>query len=240
MNLTRFETKDGVELVINEVGESFATVRGYARMSGRDASTISRRLKGVGSDRIKEAEIITPGGIQGVALISEDIITDWIVEDNPLLAKAMLKAGVRVFLHTAAGYQLTSSVIAPVTHTLPQTYVEALKALVRAEEEKEALALENSMQAAQIDELEEDVDRLSELADELFNYSSIIRIAKLNNVNEKTYNWRKLKAASKVKGVDVKQSPCQRYGIKNLYHTDAWKAAYPDAKLPKTSGLATV
>ena len=240
MNLTRFETKDGVELVINEVGESFATVRGYARMSGRDASTISRRLKGVGSDRIKEAEIITPGGIQGVALISEDIITDWIVEYNPLLAKAMLKAGVRVFLHTAAGYQLTSSAIAPVTPALPQTYVEALKALVQAEEEKEALALENSMQAAQIDELEEDVDRLSELADELFNYSSIIRIAKLNNVNEKVYNWRKLKAASNVKGVEVKQSPCQRYGVKNIYSHDAWKAAYPEAKLPETSGLATV
>jgi hypothetical protein len=238
--LTRFETQDGIELVINESGESFATVRGYARMSGRDASTISRRLKGVGSDRIKEAEILTPGGLQGVALISEDIITDWIVEDNPPLAKAMLKAGVRVFLHTAAGYQLTSSAIAPVTHALPQTYVEALKALVQAEEEKEALALENSLQAAQIDELEEDVDRLSELADELFNYSSIIRIAKLNGVNEKAYNWRKLKAASKVKGVEVKQSPCSRFGVKNLYHIDAWKAAYPEAKLPETSGLATV
>lgn len=130
--------------------------------------------------------------------------------------------------------------ITPVTHALPQTYIEALKALVQAEEEKEALALENSMQAAQIDELEEDVDRLSELADELFNYSSIIRIAKLNGVNEKVYNWRKLKAASKVKGVEVKHSPCQRFGIKNLYHTDAWKAAYPEAKLPETNGLATV
>ena len=130
--------------------------------------------------------------------------------------------------------------IAPVTPALPQTYVEALKALVQAEEEKEALALENSMQAAQIDELEEDVDRLSELADELFNYSSIIRIAKLNNVNEKVYNWRKLKAASKVKGVEVKHAACQRYGIKNLYHRDAWEAAYPDAVLPEASGLATV
>ena len=240
MNLTRFETKDGVELVINEVGESFATVRGYARMSGRDASTISRRLKGVGSDRIKEAEIITPGGIQGVALISEDIITDWIVEDNPLLAKAMLKAGVRVFLHTAAGYQLTSSAIAPVTPALPQTYIEALELLLASEKDKERLALENSMQAVQINELEEDVDRLSELADELFNYSSIVRIAKLNNINEKVYNWRKLKAASKVKGVEVKHAACQRYGIKNLYHRDAWEAAYPDAVLPEASGLATV
>lgn len=130
--------------------------------------------------------------------------------------------------------------ITPVTHALPQTYIEALELLLASEKEKEALALENSMQAAQIEELEEDVDRLSELADELFNYSSIIRIAKLNGVNEKVYNWRKLKAASKVKGTEVKHAPCQRFGIKNLYHKDAWKAAYPEAKLPETSGLAAV
>lgn len=119
MNLTRFETADGVELVIDESGESFATVRGYARMSGRDVSTISRRLKGVGTDRTKEAEILTPGGIQGVVLIPEDIITDWIVEDNPALAKAMLKAGVRVFLHTVAGYKLVSGVATPAPQPEP-------------------------------------------------------------------------------------------------------------------------
>lgn len=119
MNLTRFETADGVELVIAENGESFATVRGYARMSGRDVSTISRRLKGVASDLVKDAEINTQGGIQGVVLIPEELITDWIVEDNPPLAKAMLKAGVRVFLHTAAGYQLTSTAIAPVSRPQP-------------------------------------------------------------------------------------------------------------------------
>lgn len=130
--------------------------------------------------------------------------------------------------------------ITPTTPALPQTYVEALKALVQAEEEKERLALENSLQAAQIDELEEDVDRLSEITDELFDYSSIVRIAKLNDVNEKTYNWRKLKAASKIKGVEVKHAACPRYGVKNLYHSDAWKLAYPDAKLPVNSALATL
>jgi hypothetical protein len=112
MNLTRFETEDGVELVINENGESFATVRGYARLSGRSASTISRRLKGVASELTLEAEVLTPGGLQGVALIAEDVIADWIVKDNPTLARAMLKAGIRAFLHTAAGYQVTSNPIA--------------------------------------------------------------------------------------------------------------------------------
>lgn len=112
MNLTRFETEDGVELVINEAGESFATIRGYARLSGRSASTISRRLKAVASEPVLEAEILTPGGIQGVALIAEDTIADWIVKDNPTLARAMLKAGIRAFLHTAAGYQLNSAPIA--------------------------------------------------------------------------------------------------------------------------------
>lgn len=112
MNLTRFETEDGAELVINEAGESFATIRGYARLSGRSASTISRRLKAVASELTLEAEVLTPGGLQGVALIAEDIIADWIVKDNPTLARAMLKAGVRAFLHTAAGYQLTSNPIA--------------------------------------------------------------------------------------------------------------------------------
>ena len=130
--------------------------------------------------------------------------------------------------------------IVPTTPALPQTYIEALELLLASEKDKERLALENSMQAAQIDELEEDVDRLSEIADELFNYSSIIRIAKLNNVNEKVYNWRKLKAASKVKGVEVKHAACQRYGIKNLYHRDVWETAYPDAVIPEASGLATV
>lgn len=115
MNLTRFE-RDGLELVIDTVtGEAFASVRGYARMSSKPESTIRDRSKGVRKDEVLEAEIPTQGGIQSARLLTEDIITDWIVEDNPTLAKAMLKAGVRVFLHTAAGYKLTSEAIAPAT-----------------------------------------------------------------------------------------------------------------------------
>ena len=238
--LTRFD-QDGVELVIDTAtGAAYATQSGYARMSGKDRTTIVKRCKGCEQNTVKTAEIQTLGGLQGCELIPADVVFKWLMKDNVELAETMGSVGATVYLHQLAGYKISSNAIAPTTPALPQTYVEALKALVQAEEEKEALALENSMQAVQIDELEEDVDRLSEIADELFNYSSIIRIAKLNNVNEKVYNWRKLKAASNVKGVEVKQSPCQRYGVKNIYSHDAWKAAYPEAKLPETSGLATV
>lgn len=240
-NLTRFEN-DGVELVIDtETGEAFATQSGYARMSGLTVRGIGKRLeKLVNSNIIKTDEIDTGYGFKVVNLIPADLVYDWLFEDNQELARVMGKTGATVYMHQLAGYKISSSAIASTAPALPQTYVEALKALVQAEEEKERLALENSLQAVQIDELEEDVDRLSEITDELFDYSSIIRIAKLNNVNEKAYNWRKLKAASKVKGVEVKHAPCQRYGVKNLYHTEAWKLAYPSAVLPDVTNLVTV
>ncbi|HLO51628.1 MAG TPA: hypothetical protein VK211_24655 [Kamptonema sp.] len=238
-NLTRFD-QDGIELVIDTAtGAAYATQSGYARMSGKDRTTIVRRCKGCERNTLKTAEVETAGGIQGCELIPANVVFKWLMRDNVELAEMMGSVGATVYLHQLAGYKISSSAIAPTSPALPQTYVEALKALVQAEEEKERLALENSLQSAQIDELEEDIDRLSEITDELFDYSSIIRIAKLNNVNEKTYNWRKLKAASKIKGVDVKNSPCPRYGVKNLYHRDAWKAAYPGAVLPEVSGLAT-
>ncbi len=240
-NLARFEN-DGIELVIDtQTGEAFATQSGYARMSGLTVRGVGKRLeKLMNSGTVKTDEIDTGYGFKAVNLIPADLVYDWLFEDNKDLARVMGKTGATVYMHQLAGYKISSSAIAPATPALLQTYVEALKALVQAEEEKEQLALENSMQAAQIDELEEDVDHLSELVDELFDYSSIVRIAKLNNVNEKIYSWRKLKAASKIKAVEVKQAPCQRFGVKNLYHADAWKLAYPDAKLPANSALAAL
>jgi len=127
--------------------------------------------------------------------------------------------------------------IAPTEHQLPATYIEALKALVIAEEEKEALMQANALLGVEIEGLEEDVELLSEVVDELFDYSSIIRIAKFNDVSEREFKWRKLKAASQVLKVDVKTAPCPRYGKKNLYSHDAWRLAYPDAKLPETTTL---
>jgi hypothetical protein len=117
-NLQRYDV-DGFELVIDtQTGESFATTSGYARMVGKDKSTISRRLQGVEQGELKTAELLTPGGLQGVALIPESLIVQWVVKDSPELATKMLRAGVRVFLHHLAGFKVTSEAT-QVVPTLP-------------------------------------------------------------------------------------------------------------------------
>lgn len=137
----RFDS-NGIELVINTTtGESFATVSGYARMSGKDKSTISRRLKGVAKKDTKSAEIQTGQGLQGVALIDEDLMADWLAKDNPTLLKQFVKLGIRVALHKMAGFEIQTTAIT----TVPKTYAQALLEAGR-------LALENEKLSAKIEQ----------------------------------------------------------------------------------------
>lgn len=104
-SIQHFE-QDGIEIFINSLTqEAFTSVKGYARMSNKDKSTISRRLQGVAENQRKIVEVLTGGGLQGVASISEDLITEWLPSDNPEMTKKFLKWGVRGFLHKLAGYQ---------------------------------------------------------------------------------------------------------------------------------------
>lgn len=83
MNLTRFETTDGVELVIDtQTGEAFATQAGYVRMSGKSKSTVSERVsKGVRLGDIKENEIQTARGLQKITLIPVKDVINWLLTD---------------------------------------------------------------------------------------------------------------------------------------------------------------
>lgn len=110
-SLQRFD-HDGIELIINtETGESLATIRGYSRMSGKTHTTILRRLKVVTPDVLNHAQIQTAGGLQGDVLIPEDLICQWLPKDNPAMTSQVLKLGVRLFLHTIAGFQVKSDAI---------------------------------------------------------------------------------------------------------------------------------
>lgn len=92
----------------------------------------------------------------------------------------------------------------------PQTYLEALKALVAAEEAKEELQ-------AQLDVSKD--------------WYSIKRVAAMNGVDWKTFNWRKLKEKSIELGYGIKKIFDANYGEVNTYHRDAWEATYPDYEI---------
>ena len=115
-------------------------------------------------------------------------------------------------------------------HRVPQTYSEALLEAGRLAQEKEILEEQKRL-------LEEQNEHLSEAVDELFNYSSIIRVAKFNKIPETQFKWYRLKAVSTKMGLEIKKVPCPRFVEKNLYSHDAWRVAYPGIALPETTTL---
>jgi hypothetical protein len=235
MSLTVFKTDNGIELVIDtSTGEAFATQAGYARMSGVSKQAVSKRFLSVNQEGLKTAEIVTASGLQGVNLIPAKLVYRWSLKDNLELAEKMGEAGATVYMHQLAGYSVTSTVVEPAR---PQTMLEWAEAFVISERARIAAEEKAILLEAENSDLVKDVDRLSEVVDELFDYSSIIRIAKYNGCSERDFNWRKLKAASDVKKIEIKKAPCQRYVTKNLYHHDVWRYAYPDVRLPETTTL---
>jgi hypothetical protein len=224
MNLVKYD-QNGLELHIDtETGLAYAHMKAIARMLElEDTRTLRRRLDGVAKEEVKTAEIQTAGGLQGGAsLYPASVVFDLALEFKPELAKAMGACGANVYMLGLAGYEVKAEV--------PKTRLELALEQVRLIEE-----IEN--QERIIKSLEEDNERQAEAIDELFDYSSIIRIAKYNNVSETTFNWRLLKAWSKETDIEIKKVPCPRFGTKNLYAHDVWRLAYPDADLPDTTTL---
>lgn len=120
---------------------------------------------------------------------------------------------------------------------LPQTFAEALLLAAKQQLAIEEAKKQSKLQQSQINILQEATERQAEVIDELFDYSSIIRIAKYNGCDEKAFSWYKLKVASQTLGIEIKKAPCPRYGEKNLYSHDAWRLAYPGYRLPETLTL---
>ncbi len=230
--LQRFDTENGIELIIDtQTGEAFASQSAIARMVGKGESTIRYWITSQ-NIQTKEAEIETATGLKTSQLLNEEAVFQAFAKYRPELLVQCAKAGIRVYLHKMAGFQVNSTAL-----QIPKTYAEALleagrlaKELEEAEKERELLMLQNQ-------DLEEENELLSEAVDELFDYSSIIRIAKFNNVSEKCFSWRKLKAVSTQLRVEIKKVPCPRFQTKNLYSHDAWRVAYPGFRLPETTTL---
>jgi hypothetical protein len=221
--VSKFE-HDGLELYVDETtGLAYAHRAAIKRMLGIENSgeTLSRRLEAVSKDQVKTAEIETTKGMKVVSIYPADVVFDLAFEFCPPLAKRMGAAGANVFMLGLAGYR---------TEVKPKTALELAKEQVKLHE-----AIE--FQKVQIAMLQEATERQAEVIDELFDYSSIIRIAKYNGCGEDAFKWHVLKAASKTLNLEIKKAPCQRYGEKNLYSHDAWRLAYPGYRLPETTTL---
>jgi hypothetical protein len=119
---------DGLELVIDtNTGEAFATQSGYARMSGKDRTTIVKRCQGCEPETIKKAEIITAGGLQGCELIPAKIVFRWLMKDNPELAEKMGTVGATVYLHQLAGYKVKSEPVEQPKPELPPSDIRVVQ-----------------------------------------------------------------------------------------------------------------
>lgn len=57
------------------------------------------------------------------------------------------------------------------------------------------------------------------------------RVAAMNGVDWKTFNWRKLKEKSIELGYGVKKIFDANYGEVNTYHRNVWEAAYPEYEI---------
>jgi len=126
-NLIAFNQDDTELYIDTDSGASYASISGYARMSGMSESGIRYRVNKVLSVRSFDGENVpqtdtgkgfersqfplktlvttVSGNTTEAVLIPESLIAKWIVKDNPELAGAMMSAGVRVYLHGLAGYR---------------------------------------------------------------------------------------------------------------------------------------
>lgn len=93
---------------------------------------------------------------------------------------------------------------------LPRDYPSALRALADAEEKRMAL--------------ETELDRSKE-------WYSIKRVAHLNGVSYKVFDWRRLKFESQRQGYGVKKIFDANYGEVNTYHMNVWETVYPEMEL---------
>lgn len=100
---------------------------------------------------------------------------------------------------------------------LPQDLPSALRAYADEVERRQIAELER-------EKLQQELDYSKE-------WLSIKRVAAMNGVDWKTFDWRKLKERGLQMGYDVKKIFDANYGEVNTYHREVWEEVYPEYEI---------
>lgn len=78
---------------------------------------------------------------------------------------------------------------------------------------------------------EQEKEKLQQELDYSKDWLSIKRVAAMNGVDWKTFDWRKLKEKGLEMGYSVKKIFDANYGEVNTYHREVWEAVYPEYEI---------
>lgn len=115
---------------------------------------------------------------------------------------------------------------------IPQTYIEALQALIESEKQKQlAIATKAEIgsrrEATAMNTASHATKRASRLEIELDQAKEYCTIKRMQMIHHgQKFNWRELKAASAEMEIPPVKVFDQNYGQVNAYHVEAWRAAY--------------
>lgn len=204
-------------LVFNSNGKNVADSRDVAEMIGKSHAHLMRDISGY-------AQILCNSTESNFGL--SDFFIPHTYKDSTgrtlpcyLLTKkgcdmvANKMTGEKGVLFTAAyvtAFERMREKITSENAVLPRDYPSALRALADAEEKRMAL--------------ETELDRSKE-------WYSIKRVAHLNGVSYKVFDWRRLKLESQRQGYGVKKIFDANYGEVNTYHVNVWETVYPNMEL---------
>jgi len=146
ISLKRFD-QNGLELVINEAtGECFASQSATARMCGKGESTIRAFVLSQQWELFSARTEAQSGGKQS-QLLNEDQIGECLAKYNPGLLAQSRKAGLRVYLHRLAGYEVRVQAVTPLPTPKELAYMLIAAEEAREKAESEVLALSAQIEA---------------------------------------------------------------------------------------------
>lgn len=205
---TLLSTKD--ETLKRDKGQTITSME-VAEMVRKDHSKLLRDIR-VYSEQLNEAKI----GL--VDFFTESTYIDSKGETRPCYD--VTKKGCEFIAHKLTGIKGTEFTAKYINRfhemedalkpKLPTTYRDAVAQLLESLDREEELK-------AQLDTSKD--------------WYSIKRVAALNGVSWKKFDWRKLKRIGEETGYEVKKIFDANYGEVNTYHKTVWGKAYPQYEL---------